>query len=301
MPGRIDPVFRLYLNAREAFPYPSPATTTKDWDWRSSPNIRTALLMLPPAEQAAVFRYYRRGDASLALGSFLLKHLAIVRACGVPWAASSITADPAVSNGKPFYAPGGVAFNVSHHGDAVVLAASTRPGARVGIDVVKVDLAKDRPALAREGGFEGWLRLFRDMFAPAETRALAAACTGDARLRGDELLQARLRHFYAHWACKEAYIKMTGDALGADFLQALEFTSVAVPQPSPLAEQASGARGEATTTRVKIHGSLIDGVKIELQAIGKDYMVATAVQGDDTIPDFEVVDLVRDVLPHAAI
>ena len=301
MPGAIAPVFRLFFNAREAFPYPSPSTTTKTWDWRSSPHISTALLMLPEDERAAVFRYHRRGDASLALGSYLLKHLAIVRACpGVRWSDSAITQDREVCNGKPFFAPGGISFNVSHQGDVVVLIGSTRPNARVGIDVVKADLEKDRPALVREGGFANWVRMYRDMFSAAELYTLTTKYTDDPRLRGDELTRARLRQFYATWACKEAYIKLTGDALGADFLHELEFTTVTVPQPSHRAAERPDAPGEVTTTLVTMGGRLVKDVRVEIQAIGKDYMVATAIEGDDCFPDFEKVDLAREILPYAA-
>ena len=287
------PVFRLLLNAREAFPYPSPTTLTRDWNWRLNPSIAAAVNLLPEHEQTTVLRYYRCSDVALSLGSHLLKHLAIVRACGVRWADSHITVDRDVDNGRPYYAPGGLAFNVSHHGELVVLVGSTRPGAQVGIDVVKVDLERDRSAVTREGSFEAWTRMFRDAFSDGELDRFARE--SDLRLSGDELLRERARLFYAHWACKEAYVKMTGDALGADFLRILEFEDVRVPQPAPRVEDVE-TPGEVTATQPTMSGTVIEDVHIQIQAIGRDYMVATAIRGIDSVPDFHKVDLVRDIL-----
>ena len=293
------PVFRFLLNARQCFPYSPPSLLTRDWDWGSSPDTTAALHLLPESEQASVQRYYHASDFALSLGSHLLKHLVIARYCNVPWADSSVESDPAVLNGRPFFRPGGIDFNVSHHGELVVLAGCTRSGARVGIDVVKVDLERDRRGLAREGSFVTWTRVFHDAFSDHEMETFARAHADDTQLSGDELTRARLRVFYAHWACKEAYLKMTGEALGADFLRELEFTTVTVPDPSVAAENVPGAGGSVTTTRVTKYGDLVPGVRVEIQAIGKDYMVATAVHDEDSVAGLKKIDLDSDILTFA--
>ena len=291
------PVFRLLLNAREAFPYPSATTLTRDWDWRSNSLIAAAVNLLPEHEQTTVLRYYRCSDVALSLGSHLLKHLAIVRACGVRWAESHITVDRDTDNGRPYYAPGGLVFNVSHHGELVVLVGSTRPGAQVGIDVVKVDLERDGAAVAREGGFAAWSRMFRDAFSDGELACFAGA--DFPQMSGEQLLRERLRLFYAHWACKEAYVKMTGDALGADFLKILEFQDVRVPRPATHVESHE-TPGEVAVTQATMSGTVVEGTLIYIQAIGQDYMVATAIQGEDFVSGFHKVDLLREVLSHAS-
>jgi len=43
------------------------------------------------------------------------------------------------------------------------------------------------------------------------------------------LIASKLRNFYAHWCLKEAYIKMTGEALLAPWLRDLEFRNVRPP------------------------------------------------------------------------
>ncbi|KZF21519.1 4'-phosphopantetheinyl transferase [Xylona heveae TC161] len=46
------------------------------------------------------------------------------------------------------------------------------------------------------------------------------------------IIDAQLRLFYAHWCLKEAYIKMTGEALLAGWLKELEFRNVRPPKPA---------------------------------------------------------------------
>ena len=277
------PLFRLLLNAHAAFP-PHPTSTAT---WSATPGPRAALALLPTHEQTAVLKYHFPRDASLSLGSFLLKHLAVVRATGVNWEDSAVSVDSAVNNGKPFYQPGGVQFNVSHHGSLVVLVGAVSDVANVGIDVVKVE---DESVVARAGGWDGWMASFRDVFSHDEIIEIR----GSGIDPSGEDSTSRLRRFYTFWALKEAYIKMTGEAFMVDRLTDLEFRGVRVPQPAAAerwGDMFDGLEVWRRKTRVQ-------GVRMELISFGEEYVVATAVKGmdDSTFPAFEGVDIERDVM-----
>ena len=280
--------FRLFLDVRAAFPYPPSETRTKTAAWASTPAAARALSVLPVAERAKVLRYYRPCDAALSLGSHLLKHYAIARCVGVSWADAEITQERNIRNGKPFYEPGGVEFNVSHHGDVVVLIASSIPGANVGLDVVKADVNKDRPAVQEAGGWEEWVRVFSDAFTPVEMSKMVTSFR-EQGLDEEERLRQRLKFFYAHWALKEGYIKLTGDALMATWLTELDFNPVVIPEASEKEEGAPWSWGETTRSRAWLRGEAIEDATLEIQALGRDYMVATATSGIEEIPTFQQI------------
>jgi len=276
-------VVRYLLDASQEFPFPWPSERVRTEDWASSSRIVKALGALPQDEQDRVLRYHRPCDAALSLGSYLLKHLAVVNICNVSWPRSTITQDKTVQNGKPYFKPGGTNFNVSHHGDLVVLAAAEGDDIRVGIDVVRIDLDKDAEAIYSQGGWTRWSNMFADMFSPLEMEEIRYAVPGagiDSMTNDVELVRRRLRLFYAHWALKEAYIKMTGDALMATWLKQLEFVDVKVPEPSASRDEGGGRLREGQVCKnvvVKLYGQPVDDVYIELGAYGTDYIVATAV------------------------
>jgi 4'-phosphopantetheinyl transferase len=98
-------------------------------------------------------------------------------------------------------------FNVSHHGDWVVLA--TEPEYLVGVDVMKREWPR-RTTIA------DFFRTMSDCFTEHEWSTIRGA--------GDEWRQ--LSSFYMHWTLKESYIKAIGIGLGLE-LQTADFT------PSP--------------------------------------------------------------------
>jgi 4'-phosphopantetheinyl transferase len=89
-------------------------------------------------------------------------------------------------------------FNVSHSGDAVLIAVAT--GRPVGVDIEQMKLGVDL------------LELARSCFTPVE-RAVVFADADGARHR-----------FYQYWACKEAWMKADGRGLS---LPLTEFSLVA--------------------------------------------------------------------------
>ncbi|MCJ1323629.1 hypothetical protein MMC10_000290 [Thelotrema lepadinum] len=287
-------IFRLFIDARTSFPYTSTIGKAATKAWASTPRVAAALKVLPQAEQVAVCRFYKPSDAALSLCSHLLKRLAIVRGCNVPWNESEISQERETNNGKPYYKKGGVEFNVSHHGEIVALVATTAPGVHVGIDVVQVDLARDRRGVEGEKGFEGWVQSFKDVFSENEFRTLRNLTPGSFGPDSEETLKMKLRRFHLNWALKEAYIKMTGDALMAQWLQQLEFVSVMPPSPVQAPYPSKWTWGETMVTGVTLHGKPVEGVRIEVDALREDYMVATAVNDSKAVPSFEQVEISED-------
>lgn len=146
-------------------------------------------------------------------------------------------------------------FNVTHQAGLVVLSAALHPppGTKIGVDVVcpRERRAHDLDALSRLGP-RGFAEIYESVFSPREVDALCesqlaaalaatsrknseagAAVTGTAAVgaTGAEGNPDRwLRYFYTLWCLREAYVKMTGEALLASWLADLEMRNYAPPE-----------------------------------------------------------------------
>ena len=162
--------------------------------------------------------------------------------------------------------------------------------------MVKVDLERERRGFEQGGGFAGWVRMFGDAFSDRELRTMVQSYAEDSSLGEEALLHKRLRLFYANWAFKESYIKMTGDALMAKWLKELEFTKVEPPvAPDPAVLNEKMVWGGVTSTPIVLQGSRVENVKIELQALGEDYMVATSISEEGHLPEFEEIEIPESI------
>ncbi|CAK7266884.1 hypothetical protein SEPCBS57363_002317 [Sporothrix epigloea] len=286
-------------------------SSTEDERWNDLSQASRALAaLLSDEERAGVLKYYHVRDAKMALASQLLKHLVVARGAGsdgpVPWRQTVISRDV---HGKPVYykegsgsAPGSaqpVVFNVSHQNGLVVLAAvygghvgsSVDSSAfEVGVDVVspRERRTRDHEMIAQEarragaGPASGWLHfvdVHADVLSPREVRYLKTL----AGTEDDE----RLRLFYGLWCLREAYVKMTGEALLAEWLAELEFRALRVPgTPSSLwyfaaiDEDDTLQQGEMVTQHdIRFRGASVgDSVNMCLRTVGTGYMVCTAVR-----------------------
>ncbi|ATY60374.1 phosphopantetheinyl transferase [Cordyceps militaris] len=248
-----------------------------------------AMDLLLDSERAAVLRYYHVRDAKLALGSALLKRLVIAQhIAGVPWAAATPVRD---ARTKPvFHHPAGseqqpVLFNVSHQAGLVVLlaAADGAPaGTQLGVDVVCPGERRARDletVTAADDGWSQYVAMHDSVLSPAEARRLVATEGGPDR---------RLAHFYALWCLREAYVKMTGEALLASWLGELEMRGFAPPgEGEDELEVFLGPAGGEKVTDVDL--------RIEW-FLGKQYMISTAVRNPDpSVPlplgTFELLNL----------
>lgn len=207
-------VFRWVLDVQELWPvpddHPSTKKPTSTAHWSTGPDAQQALSLLFPAERAKVLRFFHPRDAKLALGSNLLKRRAISNTCHVPWEEAIVSED---HNRKPSYRPRKpgdpcIEFNTSHHGTLVALVGAPGERRKVGTDIVQIQWEKDYPSVKKDG-FEKWARTYEAVFSVREAADIARY-KPSGQLDGDEQIRARLRHFYAHWCLKEAYVKMTG-------------------------------------------------------------------------------------------
>ena len=302
MSEQFDPIFRYIV-------YVDPVLcndSQKDpKSWHLEPQLSRFLNMLPEDEQTSTLRFFRIPDKARALGSRLLKHLAITRACNVAWNTSKVSAHPV--NGKPFYQPASaegrtVEFNVSHDDNVVILAGVCGKERQIGIDVMNVKRTRDKTSWKDHGGWHGWINTFEAALHPNEMSAMQdyqpSGTTDDA------IRIQKLRLFYCYWVLKEAYIKMTGEAFLDPHIKQLEFRGVRVPEPAYWIPEPGKFPpwGEVVKDfEVWKHGRHLKNVYMELQALGPDYVVATAISKSEdgaelAFPPVEVIDLNRDVI-----
>ena len=230
-----------------------------------------------------MLKYYFVKDAKMALFSALLKRIAIARAApSLPWpATASWTRDERT---KPVFKLDGaepLVFNVSHQAGLVVLFAvcyNDRDGERasIGVDIVCPSERRDRDvSLIRSEGWHSFVDIHASVFGRQEVVRLKE------RL---DTMEMRVDDFYALWCLREAYVKMTGDALLAEWLGDLEMRSFKAP---PLDELEIWFKEEKLTD-----------VEIDLQWCMDDYMIATAYRGDLHPVKYETLKL-EDVLAEA--
>lgn len=119
------------------------------------------------------------------------------------------------------------------------------------------------------------------------------------------VIEAKRRRFYAMWCLREAYVKMTGEALLAPWLKELEILDVQVPAGNEdIRDPISLEKGQVIKDfRIIFKDKPVTNVKMELTALGTDYMVAAAARpatGADNptleLGDWKLLDLENDVL-----
>lgn len=246
-----------------------------------------ALALLSPSEQAAVLKYFFVKDAKLSLASSLLKRLAIARFCRVPWASATAVRDARtkpvfidpVSGEQPLL------FNVSHQAGVVVLFGAYLPpaGVAIGTDIVCAGerQARDFKVLDTDG-WAAFVATHAEVFSPLETQRLRGL--GFARK------ETLLDYFYALWCLREAYVKMTGEALLAPWLKDLEMRFFSPPGEQP-------PEGADKQLEVWFKGSRVTDAEVQLErALGDEYMICTVVRRGEggvglDVPPPEVLDL----------
>ncbi|KAI5925686.1 phosphopantetheinyl transferase [Camillea tinctor] len=266
-------ILQYLVDTRDLWPA---ATQTKDLEHEAS----RALALLPDDERAGVLRYYFVADAKMALASHLLKHWAVSRCAGVPWRETRLSRD---ANRKPVYVQDGrqpAAFNVSHQAGIVALVAAPNPQqspVELGVDVVCTTERRARDhRIVRQDGWARFVDMHAEVFGRREAESLREQGGDDG---DDAALDYKLRCFYTLWCLREAYIKMTGEALLAAWLPDLEFRGFRPPAPADgfMQEQDDGEH-TIKTHDIWFKGGKVDDANVCLRALGTDYMTCTAVR-----------------------
>jgi len=94
------------------------------------------------------------------------------------------------------------------------------------------------------------------------------------------VIDKKLRRFYAMWCLREAYVKMTGEALLAPWLKDLEISVAQAPDAATdLQDSSSLTRGDVVRDfKIFFKGRKVTDVKMELSALGPAYMVAGSLR-----------------------
>ncbi|PGH36127.1 4'-phosphopantetheinyl transferase [[Emmonsia] crescens] len=206
---------------------------------------------------------------------------------------------------------------------------------QIGIDITCTDdpARRNRGPPKTEAELHAFIDIFSEVFSQNELNAMKAdprsSCSGGGSSNSSssmtmtaslqDSITHRTRLFYTYWALKEAYIKMTGEALLAPWLRDLEFINVTVPTPPPLSPYppAPSLWGVPETgVRAMLYGREVPEVRLEVVAFGNDYVFATAARGSGfgnsvgeegemegegrvRWDEFRLVDIERDVGPCA--
>ncbi len=128
-----------------------------------------------------------------------------------------------------------------------------------------------------------------------------------AEVRNDEVVDKKLRRFYAMWCLREAYVKMTGEALLAPWLKDLEITEVQPPRARENIQDVNSLETGDIVTDFPIFfkGKKVNDVKMELAAFGSHYMIGGAIrilkgeQREISFGKWIELDLERDILSVA--
>jgi 4'-phosphopantetheinyl transferase len=308
-----------------------------------------SLSLLPEEEQKAVLKYYHVKDAKMSLGSSLLKRFAIAKLCGAAWSEVILSRAvngkpcyvPKIAGSRS------IEFNVSHQAGIVTIVACICAEGEVslGTDIVCVNERDDYARIEKEGFFS-WVDMHSDVFAPRETQFLKVDTTqlalplpeglqiagyardaisrcqyrsqritwkdaaGEAReIDASVVIEAKLRRFYAIWCLREAYVKMTGEALLAKWLQELEFRRYKTPPAAKEKEVFTNTNlepGEVITDiEVYFKGKMVKDVAMEMRAFGTDFIMGSAARfrdGDTSrmvFSGFTQLDLEEDIFAIA--
>lgn len=151
----------------------------------------------------------------------------------------------------------------------------------MGVDVVCPSERRDRDLSSLEqDGWASFVDIHADVFGAGEVSALKSMNPVPAAQERDRAL----RYFYALWCLREAYVKMTGDALLASWLKDLEMHNFAPPEDMEEAQE------------VRLRGKKVEGVDVRLMPLLEEYMISTAVRNGDNgerveLGEFQSLDM----------
>lgn len=244
------------------------------------PQASRALSLLPLEDRMSVLKYYFLKDAKLALASALLKRHVISSTLRIPFSSSTPTRAPST---KPnFLLPDGsepLIFNVSHQAGLVAVLAIYHPppGVAIGIDIVCPSERRTRDhSLIAKDGWGKYVDMHDSVFSIAECTRLK-----ELGMEKDKMLE----YFYVLWCLREGYVKMTGEALLAEWLGELEMRFFAPP----------GERApEGRELEIWFRGKRVVDVDVRMERYLGEYVICSVVRGDvgvDIGGEFEFLNL----------
>lgn len=253
------------------------------------------LSLLPAVEATKVRRYFHEKDRRLALGSLILQRAVTSWVLGASFVDLEIRRTEPYN--KPYVETGGTRlpgwnYNVSHHGDWVVIA--TEPWEAVGTDVVDF---MERPFEAMTSwqyldhfrrhltGAE-WGRLMRLGEEGEEEGGEGAGEGGEGEREEKEKEKeaSQYRAFYRIWAMKEAYIKALGFGLSFP-IRRLECEVVDLGKDIEAGlEQQRGdeKKRKEEGNMMKMDGYAMHDWKLEFAPLPSSYLWCTAVGPQST-------------------
>jgi 4'-phosphopantetheinyl transferase len=281
----------------------------------------------------------------MSLASALLKRLFISKALNIPWEDVRFGRKRDPKHGKPCAllpdgTPAPIEFNVSHQAGLVALVGCKTDEIELGVDIVCVNERNDFRVIDKDG-FDGWVDMYEGIFSQEESwdmkynadvfklfdgtevqpeelgqddrcccrknRELTATlASGEKRLfSSDLLIDAKLRRFYTFWCYKEAYIKLDGEALLAEWIKELQFRNVRAPRPGTVARCSTlGSWGERVgDAEVWLKKKRLEDVRMEIQAFEEDYMLSAAARPRELLPDaltgFQALHMENDIMDYA--
>ena len=232
-------------------------------EWRKC----VSLISATEAERISKFVFLE--DKKRALVGRLSIRAAVSEGLNVPWIKIDLSR---TEKGKPCFTryflsryPEGTEFNfnISHHGDYVVLAAEKCGG--VGIDVMKIELPKSNKSI------EDFFKTMRRLFTLNEWDFINSGIDP----------YSKLSNFYRLWTLKESFLKATGQGISLD-LQFLEFSIL-----SPLTLE-----NIQTNTCVSLYQTQQNDWLFEERLIDNNHIVSVAIKTTQTTNEPECFELI---------
>ena len=146
--------------------------------------------------------------------------------------------------------------------------------------------------MTSQASLDEWVDIFGEMFSERCRQNIKHATIPDAE--GIRIYHKRLRLFYAYWSLKEAFIKMVGEGLLAEWLKELEFEHVIVPAPATTDDFSDNGFSwalndeedrkwtppakAAKDIKAVLYSRKLDDVHLELVSYEQDFLLATAMR-----------------------
>jgi 4'-phosphopantetheinyl transferase len=157
------------------------------------------------------------------------------------------------------------------------------------------------------------------MFSPSELKDMIYHKPPASLLRNvpNSNIEAKLRRFYTYFCAKEAYLKLVGEGILADWIKECEFRNLQVPRPclgnsvwgdkilASHSLESSPSKDKSDMLEIWLHGKEVLNVRTEMQAFEEDFIITTMLMpsnllGQDVeFPSWETLDLEKDILAVA--